>query len=32
MLAEVADIAQGRDIHGPDGYVAWSAALLDRIF
>ena len=26
-----ADIAEGRDMHGPDGYVAWSAKLLDRI-
>lgn len=31
MLAEVADLAEGRDMHGPDGYVAWSATLLDRI-
>ncbi len=31
LLVEVADIAEGRDMHGPDGYVAWSAKLLDRI-
>ena len=31
LLAEVADLARGRDMHGPDGYVAWSATLLDRI-
>ena len=31
MLAEVAEIAKGRDMHGPDGYVTWSAKLLDRI-
>jgi class 3 adenylate cyclase/tetratricopeptide (TPR) repeat protein/KaiC/GvpD/RAD55 family RecA-like ATPase len=31
LLAEVADIAEGHDMHGPDGYVTWSAKLLDRI-
>lgn len=31
LLAEVADLATGRDMHGPDGYVAWSATLLERI-
>ena len=30
-LAEVADIAEGHDMHGPDGYVTWAAKLLDRI-
>lgn len=31
LLAEVATIAEDRDMHGPDGYVAWSADLLARI-
>lgn len=31
LLADVATIAEGRDMHGPDGYVAWSAELLARI-
>jgi tetratricopeptide (TPR) repeat protein len=31
LLIEVATIAKGRGMDGPDGYVAWSAKLLDRI-
>lgn len=31
LLAEVAESAEGRDMHGPDGYVTWSATLLDRL-
>ena len=31
LLAEVAAIADGRDMYGPDGYVTWSAELLTRI-
>ncbi len=31
LLVEVATHAEGRDMHGPDGYVAWSADLLARI-
>jgi predicted ATPase/class 3 adenylate cyclase len=31
LLAEVAVIADGRDMHGPDGYTTWSAELLTRI-
>ena len=31
LPAEVADIAVGRDMHGPAGHVAWSATLFARI-
>ena len=31
LLAEVAELADGRDMHGPDGYATWSADLLARI-
>jgi len=31
LLADVAAIAEGRDMYGPDGYVTWSAELLTRI-
>lgn len=31
LLTEVAELAEGRDMHGPDGYATWSAELLARI-